>query len=188
MLAMSALASGPLDCTETFSDSASLVRHQLAHRKTYACRECNYASTNRSDLEKHGRKHSGEQPYACELCEKKFSDRSNFRRHVRARHPGPALPLSADGDNLPASGVADPPIAGVRPHVCPECGKGFMRVSGLTLHRRTHQAAAIRPSEVRGGQDASSRTFLTALASTDGTAPDDIRAAAASSVGTSYPI
>ena len=53
--------------------------------------------------------------YPCKLCHSSFTGRNNRTRHMRHHH----------GD-------------GIKPHICPDCGKAFARSDSLREHRYIH--------------------------------------------------
>ncbi|XP_011645336.1 zinc finger protein 184-like isoform X2 [Pogonomyrmex barbatus] len=50
-------------------------------KKQLTCEFCQKEFNHAGDLNKHRRKHTGEQPYACNKCERKFATSSNLVRH-----------------------------------------------------------------------------------------------------------
>ncbi|XP_018318126.1 zinc finger protein 2 homolog [Mycetomoellerius zeteki] len=50
-------------------------------KKQLMCEYCQKKFNHAGDLNKHRRKHTGEQPYACNMCERKFATSSNLVRH-----------------------------------------------------------------------------------------------------------
>lgn len=50
-------------------------------KKQLMCEFCQKKFNHAGDLNKHRRKHTGEQPYACNMCQRKFTTSSNLVRH-----------------------------------------------------------------------------------------------------------
>ncbi|XP_029167371.1 zinc finger and SCAN domain-containing protein 21-like [Nylanderia fulva] len=73
------------------------------------CDFCQKAFHHTGDLNKHRRKHTGEQPYTCPKCQQKFSSASNLIRHQRTH-------------------------SGIKPFSCQICGRAFARKDKLSLH------------------------------------------------------
>ncbi|KAK4107096.1 hypothetical protein N656DRAFT_764020 [Canariomyces notabilis] len=74
---------------------------------------CTKSFTQKNNLDKHRRAHTGERPYKCKLCGQGFTQTVNLRTHTR-RH------------------------LGEKPHKCNKCGKAFPQRGNLTQHMRTH--------------------------------------------------
>nr|XP_019612023.1 PREDICTED: zinc finger protein 500 [Rhinolophus sinicus]XP_019612024.1 PREDICTED: zinc finger protein 500 [Rhinolophus sinicus]XP_019612025.1 PREDICTED: zinc finger protein 500 [Rhinolophus sinicus]XP_019612026.1 PREDICTED: zinc finger protein 500 [Rhinolophus sinicus] len=71
--------------------------------------------------------------------------RTEWDRVLSAQSRGPGPPLTRQGQ-APVRGLTRPkwplerggPRRVAKPHMCPECGKGFSKKSHLTKHQRTH--------------------------------------------------
>ncbi|CAL4105601.1 unnamed protein product, partial [Meganyctiphanes norvegica] len=76
-------------CEKAFSDKTNLVRHLRTHtgEKTYKCNYCDKDFSYNSDLELHLRTHTGEKPYQCSQCDKAFSQNITLVSHMRT-HTG----------------------------------------------------------------------------------------------------
>ncbi|RZC38146.1 zf-H2C2 2 domain containing protein [Asbolus verrucosus] len=81
-------------------------------RKFMKCVHCEKKFTHKGDLNKHMRKHTGEQPFTCSVCDRKFAHTSNLARHMRLH-------------------------SGDRPFSCEICNKNFSRKDKLELHRKS---------------------------------------------------
>lgn len=81
-------------------------------QRQLTCDFCQKAFNHMGDLNKHRRKHTGEQPYTCNKCQQKFSYASNLIRHQRAHF-------------------------GIRPFSCQTCGRTFTRKDKLSAHLMT---------------------------------------------------
>ncbi|XP_039608575.1 zinc finger protein OZF-like [Polypterus senegalus] len=104
-----------LECGKQFTQKSDLNKHIKIHTgdKTYCCHECGKSFSRRSNLQSHKRIHTGEKPYCCPECGKSFLKRSNFQNHRRSH-------------------------TGEKPHCCPECGTLFSSRRNLQNHIRIH--------------------------------------------------
>lgn len=99
--------------TEEFVQPSTSYDHSpKPTRKVMKCTHCVKSFTHKGDLNKHLRKHTGEQPFACSTCEKKFGNTSNLARHMRLH-------------------------SGARPFKCEFCNKDFSRKDKLDMHLKT---------------------------------------------------
>ncbi|OCT89343.1 hypothetical protein XELAEV_18017963mg [Xenopus laevis] len=105
-------------CGESFSEAATLIRHETIHTGVYACngifknkRGKNF--THKSSHIVHQRSHTGEKLYMFSECGKKFGLKSSLVRHLKT-HTGPAI------------------------NICSECGIYFSRYPDLLLHLQSH--------------------------------------------------
>ena len=59
---------------------------RTSSNEKYVCKFCYRVFPRSSNLTRHLRTHTGEQPYACKYCNRAFSISSNLQRHVRNTH------------------------------------------------------------------------------------------------------
>uniref|UniRef100_H9GGA1 Uncharacterized protein n=1 Tax=Anolis carolinensis TaxID=28377 RepID=H9GGA1_ANOCA len=103
------------ECGKSFIQSSQLVKHERCRtgQEPYRCQECGKRFAYSSQLVTHKRHHTGEKPYQCQECGKCFAGSSSLLRHKRLH-------------------------TGEKPYQCQECGKCFARRSALVRHKRVH--------------------------------------------------
>ena len=97
-------------------EDVSLRRPKRTRRrmdKPFACTLCNYRATQKGNLTRHMRTHTGQKPFACTLCDYRAAVKSHLTAHMRTH-------------------------TGQKPFACTMCDYRAADKSTLTTHMRTH--------------------------------------------------
>lgn len=112
--------------TESKGDMNNSQIHEntenIGRKKQLTCEFCQKKFNHAGDLNKHRRKHTGEQPYACNTCERKFTTSSNLLRHQQLH-------------------------LGIKPFCCQICGRTFTRKIKLSAHSVAKHYEALKPNQ-----------------------------------------
>ncbi|XP_068211358.1 uncharacterized protein [Palaemon carinicauda] len=112
------------------------------HKRPYACTQCSYSTTSRSNLVIHMRTHTGERPYSCPECSFSASFEYNLKVHMRI-HTGekpftcPHCPVKFSQKSHLKNHIVT--HTGEKPYVCHRCSMRFSRRSNLQRHMAKHE-------------------------------------------------
>ncbi|XP_057693218.1 zinc finger protein 771-like isoform X2 [Corythoichthys intestinalis] len=103
-------------CDRTYSWKTDLQRHKRTHteEQPFVCTICGKSFTEKRNLSRHAKTHAEKRkPFACSFCEKKFCSNYEVTKHVRIH-------------------------TGEKPFSCSVCHKRFRLRATLNRHARTH--------------------------------------------------
>ncbi|CAI9742652.1 XP_014783180.1PREDICTED: uncharacterized protein LOC106878473 [Octopus vulgaris] len=102
-------------CKKIFSQKGNLIRHNRIHTgaKPHHCDICGKSFSRYEHVTTHKRIHTGDKPYQCDICGKSFSRHEHVTTHKRIH-------------------------TGETPYQCDICAKSFSYGNTLATHKRIH--------------------------------------------------
>lgn len=100
-------------------------RLHLNAGKQFKCERCPESFNFKQLYVAHMRNHRGEKPFQCAVCGVAFNLNGKLKEHMNRTHPDPNTS-----------------------HECEQCGKRFMQIARLKVHRTTHSELRLFDCEV----------------------------------------
>lgn len=72
-------------CYKSFSQKNNVLRHLKTHtgEKLFQCEMCHKSFSQNCNLVRHRRTHTNDKPFECEVCHKPFAQKCHLIRHIR---------------------------------------------------------------------------------------------------------
>ena len=123
-------------CPKRFNRRGNLNTHQRVHtrEKPFLCEFCPRRFNQRGNLNRHQRVHTGEKSFLCEFCPRRFNRRQTLNEHQRVVH------TREKTYECKLSELEKTPKSSSTEYVCGHCSKVCKSASGLTNHRKSHNA------------------------------------------------
>ena len=117
------------------------VSCQEVRQKRYTCTVCGKSFSQKRDLERHTRTHTGQKPYICASCGKGFSQKSNLERHSNIHTKAKSTMCHICGFTFALNANLTRHMkthTGEKPYDCKDCGKLSPSRTHRTLHMLSH--------------------------------------------------
>ena len=118
--------------------------------RPFNCSMCEKSFRDRSELNRHSRRHTGDLPYKCGTCSKGFLRRERYITHCRIH-------------------------TGEKPYVCGVCNRGYRDKRELKKHQATHNHGEPGGSPGSSGSGQQAVVVTTSLPSPPSPAPAPVR-------------
>ena len=118
--------------------------HNATHPNSgvlFCCNFCGRGFSQKGNVNKHERTHTGDKPFRCNFCSKRFIEKSSAVRHERTHTGEKPFPCTTCGKRFGQKGDMTKhrrSHSGEKPFPCKTCGKRFGYKGSVAVHERSH--------------------------------------------------
>lgn len=135
--------------TEDIKPCSKIKKEKSVTKKKYQCSVCQKTLSCQGNLNKHMILHDESKQFQCDVCQAKFNQQRDLNTHKMQKHTGERPHVCNQcGKGFVHKHYLSEHIAyhtGERKYQCPECGKRFQSASTLCKHAERHKGQRNHP-------------------------------------------